>query len=237
MLYLAQIPHRIGFRQSSGWFFFHHRAARDPRRHDVERNLSVLQLLRRGSRRLRARPRPAGERCGESRRSTSSFAQLGVGDSEPVIGINPGSVWPTKRWSPSGFAELIPCCAKPRLPGFAFRRCRRCAGGQADRSAQRRRGARIGRPHRSWRVAGGDQPLPGLCHQRQRPDACRGGAPSADRGGILRHHAGSGFLSVQRQLPSLFRNSSAAVPVRPMAAEGVRWCMRIAFARFELKRC
>ena len=45
-----------------------------------------------------------------------------------------------------------------------------------------------------------------------------------------------GFI-LTAAIPSLFRNSSAAVPVRPMAAEGVRWCMRIAFARFELKRC
>ncbi len=45
MLYRANIPQRIGFRQSKGWFFFHHCAERDPARHDVERNLSVLQPL------------------------------------------------------------------------------------------------------------------------------------------------------------------------------------------------
>src|ERR1051325_3066782 len=43
MLYLAGIPHRVGFRQSRGWVFFNRRAARDGTRHDVERNLSLLE--------------------------------------------------------------------------------------------------------------------------------------------------------------------------------------------------
>ena len=106
LLYLAQIPRRIGFRESRGWFFFHQRAARDPRRHDVERNLSVLQSFG-----------VAPEDCARALDlPVSAAAQtavdeqlraLGVGDSEAIIGINPGSVWPTKRWSPSGFAALI----------------------------------------------------------------------------------------------------------------------------------
>src|SRR6185503_12154157 len=45
ILYLAAIPHRVGFRESRGWFLFHQRAERDPARHDVERNLSVLQVF------------------------------------------------------------------------------------------------------------------------------------------------------------------------------------------------
>src|SRR5262245_30456669 len=45
ILALAGIPNRIGFRESHGWFLFHHLAKRDPTRHDVERNLSVLQAL------------------------------------------------------------------------------------------------------------------------------------------------------------------------------------------------
>src|SRR6185503_9490718 len=45
MLSLARIPQRVGFRESRGWFLFHGRADRDPARHDVERNLSVLQVF------------------------------------------------------------------------------------------------------------------------------------------------------------------------------------------------
>jgi lipopolysaccharide heptosyltransferase II len=32
---------------------------------------------------------------------------LGVVDGRPAIGVNPGSVWPTKRWWMEGFAEFI----------------------------------------------------------------------------------------------------------------------------------
>src|ERR687897_2240514 len=45
LLFLARIPHRVGFRQSKGALFFHGLADRDPLRHDVERNLSILQAL------------------------------------------------------------------------------------------------------------------------------------------------------------------------------------------------
>jgi len=45
LLFLAGIPCRIGFRQSAGWFLYHRRVTRDPQRHDVERNLSVLQAF------------------------------------------------------------------------------------------------------------------------------------------------------------------------------------------------
>ncbi|MGH7855421.1 MAG: lipopolysaccharide heptosyltransferase II [Candidatus Binatia bacterium] len=106
ILYLAKIPQRVGFRESRGWFLFHQRANRDRELHDVERNLSVLQAF--------------GLAPQECRRTidlpVSSIAQdvvnrklraLGVDDSSPIIGVSPGSVWPTKRWSAAGFAVLI----------------------------------------------------------------------------------------------------------------------------------
>ncbi|MGH7875304.1 MAG: glycosyltransferase family 9 protein, partial [Candidatus Binatia bacterium] len=43
MLSLARIPWRVGFQQSRGWFLFHQRVNCDPARHDVERNLSLLE--------------------------------------------------------------------------------------------------------------------------------------------------------------------------------------------------
>src|SRR5918992_5328014 len=45
LLFLARIPRRVGFRQSKGAFLFHDLADRNPGRHDVERNLSILQPL------------------------------------------------------------------------------------------------------------------------------------------------------------------------------------------------
>lgn len=106
LLFLAGIPYRIGFRQSIGWFFYHSRVNRDPARHDVERNLSILQPLG-----------VAPEECQRSLRVEVGaqtletverlFRSLGVERNGVTFGINPGSVWPTKRWSAEGYAVLI----------------------------------------------------------------------------------------------------------------------------------
>jgi heptosyltransferase-2 len=106
LLALAGIPCRIGFRQSAGWFFFHHRVARDPLRHDVERNLSVLEPLgARVDECMRALDLPVNAAVENA--VDDKFHALGISGDRPIVGINPGSVWPTKRWSAAGFAELI----------------------------------------------------------------------------------------------------------------------------------
>jgi heptosyltransferase-2 len=106
LLRLADIPCRVGFRQSRGWFFFHERTERNPERHDVERNLSILE--------------PFGVKVEDCRRELDLpvslaiqstvdqiLATLGVVEGKLIVGINAGSVWPTKRWWPAGFARLI----------------------------------------------------------------------------------------------------------------------------------
>ncbi|HXG53416.1 MAG TPA: lipopolysaccharide heptosyltransferase II [candidate division Zixibacteria bacterium] len=105
LLYLARIPRRAGFRQSRGWFLFNLRTDRDPARHDVERNLSVVRALG-----------VPPEDCGRTLRLPSSPADVaaagellraaGVDDGKPIIGLNPGSVWPTKKWPAQSFARL-----------------------------------------------------------------------------------------------------------------------------------
>ena len=106
MLYLAGIPTRVGFRQSRGWFLFNQCALRDATRHDVERNLSILEAFN-------VRP----ERCQREIvlpvrpdvqiQVDEKLDALGILADKPLVGINPGSVWPTKRWSTDGFAQLI----------------------------------------------------------------------------------------------------------------------------------
>jgi len=106
MLYLAGIPFRVGFRQSKGWFLFHARVERDSGRHDVERNLSLLQAFG-------VRP----EQCQSSLHLTVNpsveqavmerLRSWGVDPDRLLIGINPGSIWATKRWSAEGFARAI----------------------------------------------------------------------------------------------------------------------------------
>ena len=106
LLYLARIPHRAGFRQSKGWFLFNLRANRRAERHDVERNLSVLEAF--------------GIRPDDCQRvlylpvkpNRQEFVDrlllsLGANLEKLVLGVNPGSVWPTKRWTAESFAKLI----------------------------------------------------------------------------------------------------------------------------------
>jgi heptosyltransferase-2 len=106
LLYLAKIPHRVGFRESRGWFFFHQRAERNPELHDVERNLSVLRafgLAPEECERTIDLPVSSAVQAAVNRK----LQALGVNDNDPIIGVSPGSVWPTKRWAAQGFAALI----------------------------------------------------------------------------------------------------------------------------------
>ncbi|HEY2989797.1 MAG TPA: lipopolysaccharide heptosyltransferase II [Candidatus Binatia bacterium] len=106
LLFLAGIPRRIGFRQSAGWFFFHQRVNRDPTRHDVERTLSLLEPLgvdvRDCAHSLRVESVPGAQQA-----VARLFHSLGIDGKKLVIGVNPGAVWATKRWTPEGYAELI----------------------------------------------------------------------------------------------------------------------------------
>lgn len=106
LLFLAKIPCRIGFRQSAGWFLYHRCVERDPGRHDVERNLSVLKPL--GIDPGDCHRDLCVEGSGAAREAVERlFRSLGIKKDGPIFGINPGSVWPTKRWSPQGYAELM----------------------------------------------------------------------------------------------------------------------------------
>jgi len=106
MLYFAGIPLRVGFRQSAASFLFHRRVIREPQRHDVERNLSLLRVFGiqpedcRRSMRL-----PPGS--GAEAVVKKILGSMGVDEKRTLIGINPGSVWATKRWSAEGFAGAI----------------------------------------------------------------------------------------------------------------------------------
>jgi heptosyltransferase-2 len=106
LLYFADIPYRVGFRQSKGWFLFHALARRETRQHDVERTLSILTPFG-------IKPEDCDRRLNLPLSSASRAAFAGLLESLSIradkllIGINPGSVWPTKRWSADGFAQLV----------------------------------------------------------------------------------------------------------------------------------
>lgn len=106
MLSLARIPLRIGFQQSRGSWLFHRTVNRDPTRHDVERNLSLLEafdIAPEECQREISLPVSAALQATVDEK----LAALGLDLNHPIVGIHPGSVWPTKRWSAAGFAQLI----------------------------------------------------------------------------------------------------------------------------------
>jgi len=108
LLYLAGIPRRIGFRQSAGWFLYHYRVDRDEKCHDVERNLSILKAL--GIRPDQCQPSFRMEIDSSTQANVEGlFHSLGIERKKDqlIIGLNPGSVWPTKRWSAEGYADLM----------------------------------------------------------------------------------------------------------------------------------
>ena len=106
LLFLARIPYRVGFRQSKGWFLFHRRVERELVRHDVERNLSVLKAFGiEPEDCCRDLVLPVKDSTQES--VVRLLHSAGVDLEKLIVGINPGSVWPTKRWSADGFARLV----------------------------------------------------------------------------------------------------------------------------------
>jgi len=106
LLSLAGIPKRIGFKSGLARYFYHHRVPFDPRKHETERNISLLAPLiltpnifsKELSLPLTQKDQEAGLHL---------LRRAGVDlNRKPLIGISPGSIWPTKRWIPERFSEL-----------------------------------------------------------------------------------------------------------------------------------
>ncbi len=105
LLALARVPRRIGFRQSAGWFLYHQLVRRDASLHDVERNLSLVAALDIDPQavppRLLVAPNPTA-----AGRFGALLRELGAPVDLPFVGMAPGSVWATKRWTVEGFAAV-----------------------------------------------------------------------------------------------------------------------------------
>jgi heptosyltransferase-2 len=95
----AGIPRRIGFDASRGAWLFSERVRRDPARHDVERNLALLEPFGGPATAPRLHVPVTPEAADRA------DALLPPGDG-PLVVLAPGSVWATKRWTIAGFAEV-----------------------------------------------------------------------------------------------------------------------------------
>lgn len=106
LLALAGIPQRVGFRQSPGWFLYHRTALRDHDRHEVERILCLMRAF--GAEPEDCERRPLVN-YGESARTNAQalLEEAGLNERAPFFIVCPGSVWPTKRWTVTGFAALV----------------------------------------------------------------------------------------------------------------------------------
>jgi heptosyltransferase II len=106
LLYLARIPCRVGFRQSKGWYLFNRLVNRPAERHDVDRNLSLLAAFGISTADCERHWDLLGARDDHTS-AVQELLSLKSGAGRLLFGVNPGSVWATKRWQARGFAEVI----------------------------------------------------------------------------------------------------------------------------------
>jgi heptosyltransferase II len=100
---LAQIPRRVGFSSSQGRWFLTDVVPFQWGMHDVDRNLALLNVfgVHNPSGELWLKPEPEAVE-----RVKMRLQGEGVAQTDPLVGINPGSIWATKRWLPEGFAAV-----------------------------------------------------------------------------------------------------------------------------------
>ncbi|MBI5594530.1 MAG: lipopolysaccharide heptosyltransferase II [Elusimicrobia bacterium] len=104
--WLSGIPRRIGFAASSGAPLFHETVAFPWGAPEAERNLALLLPLAPG---IKAEPGDSlylAKDGGVPEALKERLRSAGVADADVLVGIHPGSVWPTKRWLPERFAAL-----------------------------------------------------------------------------------------------------------------------------------
>ena len=105
LLAMARIRRRIGFDDSAGKWLHTGIVEKHRSQHEVRRVLSLLTALGIGYRdsyRPLLVPDPAIEEATDAK-----LKEIGLRGKKPVVGVNPFSVWETKRWLPERFASLM----------------------------------------------------------------------------------------------------------------------------------
>lgn len=102
--WLSRVPIRIGFTSSEGWFLYTKTVPFSWMIHDAERNLSLLQGIAKEqfkAEKLSLRYSPTAEE--NVARLMKDFNLNG----KILVGLHPGSAWPTKCWPMDYFVKLI----------------------------------------------------------------------------------------------------------------------------------
>lgn len=103
LAFLGKIKQRIGFDASTGSFLLTEKVVYQRGLHEVERNLELARKL--GISGGEWRPELFVSQRTEEK-ATQFFSQEGLSPAELIVGLNPGSIWATKRWLPEGFARV-----------------------------------------------------------------------------------------------------------------------------------
>ncbi len=102
LLFLAGIPQRIGFDRHPIRYFLSKRIPLPSSGHTIEKNLALLQPFAHQPFSMQTEVFPSSKD-----RYLAADLLKRFDSSRPVIAIAPGSVWPTKRWPKSYYAELV----------------------------------------------------------------------------------------------------------------------------------
>lgn len=105
IIYFSKIKTRIGFNRSAGRIFFSHVVKYRYDLHEVERNTSLLRplLIETQSKEL---PRLYPSMVDKKVVDKILFEEE-ILDTSNLIGVAPGSVWNTKRWTKEGYLQLV----------------------------------------------------------------------------------------------------------------------------------
>ncbi len=109
MAWWADISRRVGFSRSQGRWLMTDVVPFRWGQHDVDRNLVLMSVLggQPSETVLSMQPEPSALADVQRR-----LREAGVSEQTPLLGINAGSVWATKRWLPEGFAAVADRAAR-----------------------------------------------------------------------------------------------------------------------------
>lgn len=140
LAWASGVRRRIGYRESASRWFMTETVKRDMIRHEVDRLLDLLAPLAINADKLN-RTTPLHTSDEANRKADEWMAKEGLKAGE-FIGVVPGSVWATKRWTPEGFAAVIGALEQQGQPCVLL-------GGPDDAVVERQISDKLGRSPRS----------------------------------------------------------------------------------------
>lgn len=102
---LSGVKIRIGFTNSEGRFFYTKTVPFSWMIHDAERNLYLLQGI--VNENFKSAELKMEKSSGDAQQSVQEMLKAAGLEGKQLVGVHPGSVWPTKCWPQENYAKLI----------------------------------------------------------------------------------------------------------------------------------